>query len=147
MGWWDDARAHPHALRWSELERLYSYWLDESVDCMHPSAAFLLLSIFVGNGANERDEFRERKLTIASHFARLGLFTEAEISELADRTFVLPLADDYRWSYDQKLGWLFGGEYPCYSLRNREHSAGSEGRFPFSDWSEVIAALPPPSAL
>jgi hypothetical protein len=143
MGWWDDARWHPHALRWLELERLEHYWLSDSATRLHPSAAFLLLALFVGHGADESDQFPERKATIARHYGELQLFTTTEITELVDRTFVLPSDEDYNWSQDNDLGWVFGGEYPCYSLRNREHADGSEGRFPFSDWATVMAHLPP----
>jgi hypothetical protein len=145
MGWWDDARWHPHALRWSELERLHQYWLSDSVAPIHPSAAFLLLALFVGHGVDERDDFPERKEAIAKHYEQLQLFTATEIAELVKRTFVLP-SEDYNWSQDSELGWVFGGDYPCYSIRNREHCGGAEGRFPFSDWSMVVAQLPPPSS-
>jgi hypothetical protein len=142
MGWWDDARWHPHGLRWSELEKLYQYWLNDSLPNIHPSAAFLLLAVFVGNGADERDQFSERKGAIAGHYEQLRLFTPVEITELVDHTFVLPTEEDYNWSQDRELGWVFGGQYPCYSIRNREHRSGAEGRFPFSDWSRVMAQLP-----
>src|SRR5262249_60215676 len=109
-------------------------------------AAFLLLAFFLGNGADERDQFSERRDAIAIHYEHLQLFTPAEITELVDRTFVLPTEEDYNWSQDNELGWVFGGEYPCYSLRNREHWGGTEGRSLFSDWSMVVAQLPPPAS-
>ena len=143
MGWWDDARWHPHALRWSELVKLHQYWLNESLPRIHPSAAFLVLALFVGHGADERGNFADRKEAIAQHYEQLQLFTPTEIAELVKHTFVLPSEEDYNWSKDDELGWVFGGEYPCYSLRNREHWGGTEGRFPFSDWSMVVAQLPP----
>jgi hypothetical protein len=146
MGWWDDARWHPHALRWSELKRLHQYWLSDSLGHIHPSAAFLLLGLFVGHGADERGDFEARKETIAEHYEQLQLFTPTEIAELVERTFVLPSEEDYTWSEDDELGWVFGGEYPCYSIRNREHCGGTEGRFPFSDWSMVVAHLPSPGS-
>jgi len=144
MGWWDDARWHPHALRWSELTRLHQYWVSRLAPAIHPSAAFLLLARFVGNGLDERDHFSQRKDVIRDHYEELQLFTLAETTKLADKTFVLPSEDDYRWTEDDEFGWVFGGEYPCYSIRNREHSGGSEGLFPFSDWSTVFDQLPPP---
>jgi hypothetical protein len=141
MGWWDDARWHPHGLRWSELETLHQYW-GNSLERIHPSAGFLLLALFVGHGAHERHDFAARKETIAKHYQQLQLFTSNEIAELVERTFVLPCEEDYNWSQDDELGWVFGGEYPCYSIRNREHSGGAEGRFPFSDWTMALAKLP-----
>ena len=78
---------------------------------------------------------------IRDHFKRLRLFSESEIAALANKTLVLPSEDDYRWTEDEELGWVFGGDYPCYSIRNREHSDGSEGLFPFSEWSSVVAQL------
>jgi hypothetical protein len=143
MGWMDDARSHPHAVRWSELEKLYRYWLNRLPQDIHPSAAFLLLAIFVGHGADEADQFAARKDAIAGHYQRLQLFSPHEIAVLAKRTFVRPIESDYNWSEDDELGWVFGGHYPCYSLRNRAHSDGAEGRFPFSNWLEVLAQLPP----
>ncbi len=146
MGWWDDARWHPHALRWSELLRLHEYWTERLDAAVHPSAAFLLLAVFVGHGSDERDRSAERKALIASHYERLKLFNAAEVAQLTDDTFILPSEDDYRWTRDEELGWVFGGDYPCYSIRNREHSGGSEGMFPFSEWATAMAQLPPPAA-
>ncbi len=110
---------------------------------IHPSAAFLLLAIFVGNGFNERACFPERKDTIRHHYEQLHLFTPADIDVLVDQTFVVPSEDDYCWGEDHEFCWVFGGEYPCYSIRNREHSGGFEGLFPYSGWSTMIARLPP----
>jgi hypothetical protein len=143
MGWWDDARWHPYALRWLELERLHQYWLDEAIDAVNPSAAFLLLAPFVGLGADERGQLSARKDVLVGHYQHLDLFSPSEAAELSDRTLVLPSEDDYTWSQDAELGWVFGGEYPCYSIRNRAHYGGSEGRFPFTEWSTVVAQLPP----
>jgi hypothetical protein len=142
MGWWDDARWHPFALRWWELERLHQYWLDEPIDGVPPSAAFLLLAVFVGHGADEHGLVAERKEVVAEHYRRLALFSPSEVAELSERTVILPAEDDYKWSRDGELSWVFGGEYPCYSLRNREHSGGEEGRFPFAEWSRIVAQLP-----
>ena len=141
IGWWD-ARWHPYSLRWSELERVHRYSLSAPLPQIHPSAAFLLLAVFVGHGVDERDQFSARKSAIAKHYEQLRLFAEAEIVELVENTFRLPSEEDYRWSHDAELGWVFGGEYPCYSIRNKEHSDGAEGRFPFSEWSKLMAQLP-----
>jgi hypothetical protein len=142
IGWWDDARWHPYALRWSELERVHRYWLSAPLPQIHPSAAFLLLAVFVGHGVDERDQFSARKSTIAKHYEQLRLFDDTEIVELVENTFRVPSEEDYNWSNDAQLGWVFGGEYPCYSIRNKEHSDGTEGRFPFSEWSRLMAELP-----
>ena len=142
MGWWDDARWHPFALRWSELERLSRYWLIEPIENVPPSAAVLLLAPFVGHGFDERVDVAARKEALAEHFRRLNLFSTGEVVELSDRSVILPSEDDYNWSRDGELGWVFGGEYPCYSLRNRAHAGGEEGRFPFAEWSAIVAELP-----
>lgn len=135
MGWWDEARWHPHALRWPELTRLHGYWMAHPHADIHPSTAFLLLAMFVGHGVDDRPHLSDRKDVLRSHYTQLQLFTEDDIAELTDKTLVLPSEDDYRWTQDDELGWVFGGEYSCYSIRNRDHSDGSEGGFPFDDWS------------
>jgi len=146
MGWWDDARWHPYALRWPELTQLHRYWIEHLDAHIHPSAAFLLLAIFVGHGVDESDHVSERKNLIRNHYEQLQLFIDVEIMQLSDKTFDRPTEEDYNWTHDDELGWVFGGEYPCYSIRNRQHSDGSEGRFPFSDWSAVVAQLPAPES-
>jgi hypothetical protein len=142
MGWWDDARWHPFALRWSELNGLYQFWLNKPIDKVPASAAFLLLAPFVGHGADERGFASGRKEVLAEHYRQLNLFGANEVIELSDRSVIFPSEDDYRWSRDSELGWVFGGEYPCYSLRNRAHFGGEEGRFPFAEWSSIVAQLP-----
>jgi len=143
MGWWDDARWHPHALRWSELERLHQYWLNQSIHAVNPSAAFLLLALFVGHGTEERDRLSSRKDVLARHYHHLNLFRQSEVAEISDRSLIVPSEGDYRWSQDVELGWVFNGEYPCYSIRNRAHYGGSEGQFPFAEWAAIVAQLPP----
>jgi hypothetical protein len=54
----------------------------------------------------------------------------ATVCVLAATAGACPIYD--RWTSDAELGWLFRGEYACYSLRNREHLLGTEGRFPFA---------------
>ncbi len=142
MGWWDDGRWHPFALRWSELKRLYHHWLNEPIDKVHPSAAILLLTPFVGHGFDEREFVPARKEALATHYQQLNLFGASEVAELSDRSVILPSENDYKWSRDNELGWVFGGDYPCYSLRNRAHVGGEEGRFPFAEWSSTVAQLP-----
>jgi hypothetical protein len=142
MGWWDDFRWHPYALRWSELERLHRSWLGGPPDAVPPGAAFLLLARFVGIGVDERDVMPARQAVLAEHYRNLDLFTPGEAAELSEHTVVPPSEIDYRWSQDGELGWVFGGEYPCYSLRNREHAGGVEGLFPFAEWATIVAELP-----
>ena len=84
-----------------------------------------------------------RKAVLAEHYRRLSLFSQSEVTALSERTLVLPSEeDDYKWSKDNELGWIFGGAYPCYSIRNREHVDGAEGRFPFAEWATIVAKLP-----
>jgi hypothetical protein len=96
LGWWDDARWHPFALRWEQI-------------------------------------------TAAYH--ELDLFSPEEVEELAEATLLKPPEDDYRWTRDAKLGWVFGGDYPCYSIRNAAHAGGAEGRFPFADWERLLESM------
>jgi hypothetical protein len=56
-----------------------------------------------------------RKEVLAEHYRHLNLFSSSEVAELSDRTVILPSENDYEWSHDSELGWVFGGEYPCYS--------------------------------
>lgn len=142
MGWWDEARWHPFAIRWEELLRLHQYWQTCSTLTIHPSSAFLLATVFVGHGSNEKEFFAERMNVIREHYHQLNLYSESECEKLANKMFTLPSEDDYNWTLDTKLGWVFGGKYPCYSLRNPEHTGGEEGNFPFSQWQEVVERLP-----
>ncbi len=140
MGWWDEARWHPYALRWQELAQLHEYWLKNLEPNVHPSAAFLLLAQFVGNGVEEQEQFAARRAAIYEHYEQLQLFSHAELARLSG-AYRLPSAEEYTWAHDAELGWVFRGKYPCYSLRNRQHAGGAEGRFPFSDWAAAIANL------
>lgn len=143
MGWWDDVRWHPFAIRWEELLSLHRYWEALKDNPVHPNAAFLLLAVFVGHGVDEQESLDDRKSVLRDHFAQLELFSKAECKKLAERSLILPAEKDYTWTRDGKLGWIFGGgEYPCYSLRNREHAGGEEGKFPFSAWKTVVRGLP-----
>lgn len=141
MGWWDWARWHPHALRWDELQKLENAWRNTLPIAGGTSPAFLLLAQFVGHANSEQDEFAERKSIIREHYRNLSLFSESELTELTDATLVRPSNEDYEWTLDDELGWVFGGEYPCYSLRNRPHFGGSEGRFPFAKWNAIVERL------
>jgi hypothetical protein len=142
LGWWDEARWHPFALRWDELEHLIRYWEEHPKACpWGATMALLLLVHFVGIGVDERDVLPTIQARIASSYKELGLFSTDEVRELSEATLRLPTEDDYRWTRDETLGWVFGGEYPCYSIRNPEHSGGQESRFPFTDFRRLMHAL------
>lgn len=142
LGWWDEARWHPFALRWDEVEQLLRYWEGHPGVCaFNTTVALLLLARFVGNGVDEASEFATRKERIATAYEELSLFSAAEVGELVESTLLKPSEDDYRWTHDSQLGWVFGGSYPCYSIRNVEHSDGAEGKFPFEDWQRLMAAI------
>ncbi len=142
LGWWDDARWHPFALRWEELERLVAYWgrhPDSSI--ASPTERLLLLARFVGHGADESADVAARRERVAAAYRGLALFSPSEIEELVAGTIVLPTEDDYRWTKHDELGWVFSGEYPCYSIRNAEHAGGQEGRFPFRQFACMMEAV------
>lgn len=142
MGWWDQARWHPFAIRWNELLALHEYWQQRPDQGIHPSVAFLLMAPFVGHGINEKKEFADRQAVLLGHYENLDLYSKSKCQSLAKRTLILPSEKDYQWTRDNKLGWVFGGEYPCYSLRNAAHAGGEEGAFPFTEWRRVVDALP-----
>lgn len=142
LGWWDDARWHPYPLRWEELELLAEYWrIHSTAFTPGPDVALLLLARFVGNGVADVDEFESRKRCLIAAYMTLGLFTHEEITRLVDFSLFLPSEKDYRWTLDEKLGWSFGGEYACYSLRNETHVGSNEGSFPFDEFDSFMMAI------
>jgi hypothetical protein len=142
LGWWDDARWHPFALRWQEVGKLMRYWAAHPTpSSVAPATALLLLARFVGNGVDEGDALRARRKRVAVAYRQLGIFSISEIKRLLKNTLLRPSEDDYRWRRHRTLGWVFGGEYPCYSIRNEEHADGGEGRFPFVEWKRVLARI------
>ena len=142
LGWWDEIRCHPYALRWEELERLVRYWREHShVFPGGPEVALLLLARFVGNGIASNEDFESRKLRLREAYITLRIFTDEEIARLVDSSMFLPLEKDYGWTLDEKLGWSFGGEYPCYSLRNEAHAGSNEGSFPFDEFDSFMMAI------
>ncbi|HEX9050245.1 MAG TPA: hypothetical protein VF841_06890 [Anaeromyxobacter sp.] len=132
LGWWDEARWHPFALRWNELERLTSDWAVRPDAEPRAPVPLLLLSCFVGFGAADDEDRASAFSAVAAGFRMLGLAAH-EASALAADALPRVGERDYRWTRDPELGWIFGGGYPCYSLRNREHLAGAEGVFPFAE--------------
>ena len=74
-------------------------------------------------------------------YQTLNLFSPEEMYQLVETTLLKPPSDDYRWTLNNQLGWVFGGEYPCYSLRNPEHTGEDEGRFPVAEFAQLIRML------
>lgn len=66
-------------------------------------------------------------------------FPAEDVSTLAKHTTLAVTEEDYRWTRDAELGWVFGGEHPCYSLRSRAHSDGAEGVFPFEEFWQYFS--------
>lgn len=132
LGWWDDARWHPFCLRWAELEALVEGWEADPTREPRPPVPLLLLSCFVGFGVGDEAERAVAEAAVQGAFRALG-FSADEASTLAGAALVPAPEPDYRWTRDPDLGWIFGGEYACYSIRNREHADGAEGRFPFEE--------------
>ena len=136
MGWFDEARWHPNALRWPELDLLTQSWSGR------PEASIwsLLLVPFVGSGATDREQLSRRRQIAAERLGGCGVPDSDAVALATEAVHEAP-EEDYEWRHDPELGWLFSGEYPCYSIRNREHAEGSCGRFPFQEWAGIISRL------
>ncbi len=132
LGWWDDARWHPFALRWNELQRLTSDWSARPEVEPRAPVPLLLLACFVGFGADDDEDRASALSAVSAGFRQLG-FAAQDASALASEALPRVGERDYRWTRDPELGWIFGGSYPCYSLRNRAHLEGAEGAFPFAE--------------
>jgi hypothetical protein len=132
LGWWDDARWHPFALRWNELVRLTSDWSARAEVEPRAPVPLLLLSSFVGFGVDDDENRANAIAAVSAGFRTLG-FAAHDASTLAGEALPRVGERDYRWTRDPELGWVFGGGYPCYSLRNRAHLSGAEGVFPFAE--------------
>lgn len=144
VAWWDDARWHPFALRWDELIDLYNHWVESpELIPVHPDEAFLLLVKFVGIGNEERGNKKEHDRDIKEAYRALNLLSQREIEHLTKVTLVWPSEDDYAWQQHQDLGWVFGGDYPCYSIRNESHAGALDEDFPFDDWGTLMKKLSP----
>lgn len=142
LGWWDEARSHPFFLRWEEFDKLVRYWETcHSQDTSTVLVSKLLLSRFTGNPTDDQRAIAPRRKQIALAYESLKLFSQQEIQKLVEKTVIMAFEEDYAWTIDKELGWVFGGEYPCYSLRNAEHADGKEGRFPFQAFREMIDSL------
>lgn len=104
-----------------------------------PSGSLLIIDAgFVGFGVDENTKREEATRLVEEAYRSLG-FNGSDVAQLTLHS--LPVADekDCRWTHDAEFGWLFGGEYACYSLRNREHRDGEEGRFPFALVRELFS--------
>jgi len=137
LGWWDESRWHPYALRWDELMLLHRYW-ESSGDGGVAAERVLLLSPFVGIGMEEREDLAIRRQFLARALQSLGVADSREAQVLGEQALRPPSEDDYSWVSDPRVGWLFSGEYPCYSLRNHEHTGASEPRFPFERFAQLL---------
>lgn len=135
MGWWDSARWHPYCLRADELDSLLHYW--ERFDLRWEGNAVPLLMFCPFVGLTDSDARQSLAANVQAAVRSLGL------PVTGDRSIAVPLHipdGDYRWEIDDKLGWVFtSDEYCCYSLRNRAHADGAEGRFPFGQFREMLA--------
>ncbi len=132
LGWWADARWHPFALRWNELERLTSDWRARAEVEPRAPVPLLLLSSFVGFGVDDDEDRANALAAVSAGFRMLG-FGAHDASALAGDALPRLAERDWRWTRDPELGWVFGGTYPCYSLRNRAHLDAGEGAFPFTE--------------
>lgn len=142
--WWDDERWHPFAIHWDELVALYQHWnsCPETIP-IGPEQAFLLLAKFVGLGQQDRKLKKKYKKELTRIYESLEIFRPKEIENLTSATLVEPPDDDYDWSDDQRLGKVFGGEYPCYSIRNPDHEGELNEDFPFADWMRLMKMIAP----
>jgi hypothetical protein len=130
MGWWDDARWHPYCIRPEELDLLERHWARRGQDVQ---VGLLLLAPFIGLGDEAARDAMSSRVNAAYRVLCPDVGDHPPLS--------LHICEDYRWSRDEELGWLFSGEYPCYSLRNRAHVGGEEGRFPFARFNSVMSGL------
>lgn len=132
LGWWDEARWHPFALRWEEVQALVRVAGHELGD----DVALCLLAPFVGTDTSAPDQLEQVRNSVKGALDRLGI-DEQTATRLAESA-VRPVAgEEYQWTRHPELGWVFGGEYPCYSLRNQAHAGGAEGQFPFAAMAKL----------
>ena len=138
LGWWDQAHWHPYFLRYKELELLTNYW-QKNTSKWDIAIPFLLLSDFVGiTEAHEGEILRKNERVL---FEQLGAYNDefkAIIYPDGKQREEYLKEGKYEWKKDSELGWLFTSpEYPCYSLRNKEHIKSNCGSFPFEHWNNM----------
>jgi len=134
IGWWDQARWHPYCLRLDELDTLLNYWKQHDPHWPTSSVPLLLLAGFVGLA----DETERASLQARCESACRTLGFEPPPPDQPIALAPDP-RDQYRWENDPELGWLFtSDEYPCYSIRNRQHLAGDHGNLPFALFNQMM---------
>lgn len=134
LGWWDLARWHPYCLRLSELDSLLRFWERWDHRWRGQELPLLLLCQFIGlPDVADRDSLAVRTQSALQTLV-LPATTESQLE------IPLYITDgNYRWEEDAELGWVFtSDEYSCYSIRNRPHFDGDEGRFPFTAFREMM---------
>jgi hypothetical protein len=137
LGHWDQARWHPFCLRWSELEAVVAQMrAAPDLHPLPPEVGMLLLARWVGHGSDEAALLDDRRAIIAGTLERLGLFRGDDAVRMAAQLLPAAPEDDYAWRWDSERGWLLGGDYACYSIRNDGHS-----RFPFAKFTEFRRQL------
>jgi hypothetical protein len=134
MGYWDTVRWHPYCLHPAEFDALLSHWADADPAWPDPRIALLLLAPFVGLSEETARRALAERVDAAFH----DLCPGSDMPDLA-----LHVPENYRWTDDASLGWLFSGEYPCYSMRNRAHMAGAE-EFPFIAFGQLMQGIARP---
>lgn len=142
MGWYDLVRWHPYCLRTEELDALLEFWRRRDPRWPTPHVPFLLLCQFVGLA----DPAAADALTSRGDAAWRALGMPPPKTGEPAVALHVPEPEDYRWELDQQLGWVFtSDEYCCYSIRNRAHVDGEEGRFPFKKFREMIEHVRSPA--
>jgi len=139
MGWWNLENWHPYALSPEELDLLLSYWEKQGGKWTNRHLAHALLHDFVGLDSEEATADYAAKTFEAFNELRIKGFAKVEQKPIA----IFYYEDsEYHWRYNRKLGWLFeSDQYACYSIRNKAHSKGEEGRFPFEDWNYLMKQI------
>lgn len=135
VAWWNEAQAHPFALRWVELDLLMQRW--RTSPTLAVPEPLLLLASFVGFGRDDAEQRAQARERVGDAYREIG-FAPSDVAALVEHTVPDFGGADYQWSRDPDLGWVFSGEDPCYSLRNRAHVDGDEGQFPFSAFRELF---------
>lgn len=126
LGWDDDARWHPHALRWPEVPKLAA-----RVTNCSPEEALLFLVRFT---------FVERRRHDAARALIAGAL-DAIVPELATEAYLDRIMDDLdvrdaSWRLVAGIGWIAEDGAPdgyLYSLRSRENPV-----FPHAELADVL---------
>ncbi|MGC4046053.1 MAG: hypothetical protein QM758_19860 [Armatimonas sp.] len=136
LGWDDEARWHPHCLRWKELIPLCDYISQQNPDIPYPGWILLLLFRFAPICSNEDAKIAYPALK--ESWESLGLFSEDEIQRLIETAdlrfavFTWSQDDQGNWSVDQEDNdWKKSG-FMLYSLRHVENPD-----FPWEQWKTL----------